>query len=138
MGPIFSVEHDLAYALLITAAVGLLHNLSVTVWAISKVGPVGMLGNRMAVPTEQSWALRARRGLNNYLENVVLFGLIALASVVLPGVSSPETLGAGALLFALGRAFYLPVYLIGVPLLRSVFWIASLVGLGLMVWGVVG
>ena len=138
MQAIFSLQEDLGYALIIIAVVGFLHNLSVAVWAASKLGPMGAMGNRSDLPPEEGWALRARRGLSNFMENAVLFFALSVASLALTQHTHPEAVGLGALIFAIGRAFYLPVYLIGIPFLRSITWLMSMVGLGLMAWGLVG
>ena len=39
---------------------------------------------------------------------------------------------AGCWLYLLGRIVYLPLYAAGVPYLRSLTWVASMVGLGLI------
>ncbi len=136
MQSVFSLQEDLGYALLIVAVVGVLHNLSVALWVAAKAGPFAAMGNRMMVPAEEGWAARARRGLNNFMENAVVFFALALASMALPQQGAPEAVGLGALIFALARAFYLPVYLIGVPVVRTLTWLVSVVGLGLMAWGI--
>lgn len=131
----FSAQEDLGYAVLIIAVVGLLHNISVAIWTTTQVGPLGALGNRDNVPPETGWAARARRAQNNFHENVLLFFALALAGLVFASEGDRAALGFGALVFAIMRAFYLPAYLLGVPVLRSLVWLASLAGLGVMVWG---
>ncbi len=132
---VFSAEEDLGYAVLIIAVVGLLHNISVALWTTARVGPLGAMGNRDNVPPETGWAARARRAQTNFHENVILFFALVLAALVFDGDGDRAALGFGALVFALMRAFYLPVYLLGVPVVRSLVWLVSLASLGVMVWG---
>ncbi|MEP9403445.1 MAPEG family protein [Sphingomonas silueang] len=73
---------------------------------------------------------RAQRALDNLKETYPAFVALALALAV-----SGRTGGlgaAGALLWIAARVVYHPLYLLGVPYLRSLAWVASMVGLLLM------
>ncbi|MEM9844691.1 MAG: MAPEG family protein [Pseudomonadota bacterium] len=76
-------------------------------------------------------ASRAARALTNYAYNMPAFAALALA-VTVAGVNSDST-ALGAAIWVWARVIYLPVYIFGVPLLRSLAWLASLVGLGMMI-----
>lgn len=87
-----------------------------------------MASNRDRVPTASPLAERADRAAKNMLENLVLF--VALAVAV--GGRDPARAQLGAELFVGARLVYWPIYLAGVPLLRTATWMISIVGLGLL------
>ncbi|KQM85393.1 hypothetical protein ASE67_13315 [Sphingomonas sp. Leaf23] len=73
---------------------------------------------------------RAQRALDNFKETYPAFIALALALAV-SGRSGG--LGAtGALLWFAARIVYHPLYLFGVPYIRSLVWVASMFGLLLM------
>jgi uncharacterized MAPEG superfamily protein len=73
---------------------------------------------------------RAQRALDNFKETYPAFIALALALAV-SGRSGG--LGAtGALLWFAARIVYHPLYLFGVPYVRSLVWVASMFGLLLM------
>ena len=70
---------------------------------------------------------RAQRALDNFKETYPAFIALALALAVSGRTGG---LGAtGALLWFVARIVYHPLYLFGVPYVRSLVWIASMVGL---------
>ncbi len=73
------------------------------------------------------YAGRAERALRNYLETFPALIALALALAVLGKTGS---LGAnGAWLWLSGRVVYIPLYLLGIPYLRTLAWIVSAIGL---------
>lgn len=73
---------------------------------------------------------RAARALRNYLETFPAFGLLA---VLLIALGRADGIGLnGAWLWLAARAVYLPLYLLGIPYLRSVVWGVAAIGLCLM------
>jgi uncharacterized MAPEG superfamily protein len=85
-------------------------------------------GNRDGEPEPLTGlAARASRANHNFLETFVFFAAAVLA-VVLARQNTPHT-ALGAQLYFWARAAYLPVYLIGVPYLRTLVWAISLGGL---------
>ncbi len=127
-----SVQSAVGYSIVAVAVIGFLHNLSAAIWAAVYLGPMGTMGNRELLPPEEGWGRRARRGLHNYLENTLLFALIVIVAQIF--TVEHAALGAGAVIFAVGRALYLPVYLIGLPVVRTLTWLVSVVGLGMMMY----
>ena len=73
----------------------------------------------------------AERTARNTLENFVLFAAIALVAQA-AAAQSPRLL-LGAQIFFWSRIVYIPVYYAGIRYLRTAFWVASIVGLGMMV-----
>ncbi|MCC8932979.1 MAPEG family protein [Rhizobium sp. 'Codium 1'] len=79
---------------------------------------------------ESKLAGRAARASSNFRETYPAF--IALAAGLL---FTGETSGlglTGAIVWFVGRIVYYPLYLAGIPYIRSLVWLGSLAGLGLM------
>ncbi len=74
---------------------------------------------------------RAQRALENFKETFPAFIALALALAVTARTGGIGALGAW--LWFAGRSIYLPLYLLGVPWLRTVAWIVSVIGLVLMI-----
>ena len=98
-------------------------------WTLS--GLQFAFGNRSDPSAPSAFAGRAERTARNTLENFVLFAAIALVAHA-SGVTSPRVL-LGAQLFFCARLVYIPLYYIGIPYLRTATWVASIVGLAIMV-----
>ncbi|MBE7184418.1 MAG: MAPEG family protein [Methylobacterium mesophilicum] len=76
---------------------------------------------------------RFERARNNFLETYPAFVALALALAV-----SGRTGGwaaIGAVVWIVARAVYLPLYAAGVPVIRSLVYVVSVVGLALMFFG---
>jgi len=69
---------------------------------------------------------RLDRALCNFLETFPLFAAMLLADVI-AGKLSHLTLW-GSWLYVVARAVYVPLYAMGVPIVRSLVWMVSLVG----------
>ena len=74
-------------------------------------------------------AERAARALLNLMETLPVF--LTLAILVLVLGADGATAQAGAAIYVVGRAVYVPCYVFGVTMLRSVVWGAA--GIGLVV-----
>jgi uncharacterized MAPEG superfamily protein len=73
---------------------------------------------------------RAARALANFQETYPVFIALALGLAV---TGRTGGLGAtGALLWFAARVAYVPLYLLGVPYVRSLAWVVSMLGLLLM------
>ena len=70
---------------------------------------------------------RATRALANYVENLAPFIALDLGFMAThhPG-------GFGPTVWIVARAVYIPLYLFGVPYVRTLAWLASLIGLIMM------
>jgi uncharacterized MAPEG superfamily protein len=82
-------------------------------------------GNRDAMPPPTAASARADRAAANMLENLILF----VALVVAVGGQNPERAELGAAIFLIARVVYWPIYLLGIPVVRTVVWTVGAVGL---------
>ena len=95
--------------------------------------PAGLklaFGNRDDVRERSPISARADRAANNMLENLLLFAALLLAAHA-AGVPK-ERLELPARLFFYARLLYFPMYLAGIPYLRTVAWTVAVVGLALI------
>jgi uncharacterized MAPEG superfamily protein len=72
-------------------------------------------------------AARAARASGNFLETFPFFAVLVLA-VVIAGKNDHHS-ELGTELYFWGRVAYLPVYLLGIPYLRTLVWALSLIGM---------
>ena len=98
--------------------------------ATLQVGLLALAGNREGLAPCTGWAGRAQRAHRNMLENLVLFAALVLIAVVSDRTNATTLLGAQ--LFFWARLVYAGVYLAGIPWLRTLVWLASVVGLVLI------
>jgi uncharacterized MAPEG superfamily protein len=81
-------------------------------------------------------ASRLGRALKNYLETYPIFVALALALAV---TGNTGGIGAtGALVWIVARVIYLPVYASGIPGVRTLLWVISMVGLVMMLARLMG
>src|SRR5438046_440760 len=95
--------------------------------ATLQVGLPKLAGNRDNMPPLTGWAGRAERAHLNMLESLVLFAALVLVALVAGRTNSMTALGAQ--LFFWARLVYAPVYLAGVPWVRTAVWLVSVIGL---------
>ena len=74
---------------------------------------------------------RLDRAFKNFMETFPFF-VAAVLTVYLAGKLGTLTLW-GSALYVAGRALYVPVYAAGIPRLRTLIWLVSLVGIGMIV-----
>ena len=92
--------------------------------------------NRDHDPEPNLHSARAIRAFRNFLETYPMF--IALVVVIaMTQTSSSVSVWGGWIWFG-ARVLYLPAYILGFGRSRSVIWVVSLVGLGLMFIGAAG
>ncbi len=73
---------------------------------------------------------RAARALSNFLETYPAFVALALAVTVTNRAGGLAA--SGAVLWFVARIIYVPLYLFGVPYVRSLVWLVSIAGLLMM------
>ena len=76
---------------------------------------------------------RARRALTNYIENLVPFVALDVALI-----ATQHTGGLGATIWILARIVHFPIYLLGIPFLRTAAWAVSIIGLLMMLGRLAG
>ena len=76
---------------------------------------------------------RADRALRNFLETFPFFAAAVLA-VVATG-SGDDVTALGAAVYFWARVVYVPLYLAGIPYLRSLVWAVSLLGMLMVLSG---
>ena len=81
-------------------------------------------------PPPSKYAARAARALRNALETFPLFAALALGLVLTGHTGGQAALGAQIYVWA--RTIYVPVYILGIPVVRSLVWTASFVGIWMM------
>jgi uncharacterized MAPEG superfamily protein len=110
-----------------STALALIQMLVALLAAIAQVGLVPFVGNRESLPAFEGWAGRAQRAHRNMLESLTIFAALVLVAQI-AGKSNPTT-ALGAQLFFWSRLAYAPVYVIGIPWLRTGMWGVSFAGL---------
>lgn len=89
-------------------------------------GDLELVGARDNLPEPSIIGRRAERALVNVGEAMILFLPLAIMSMDNPAAVT------GAMVFVLSRVVYVPLYLLGVPYLRSCAWLGGLIGMGMM------
>lgn len=89
-------------------------------------GITGIVSNRENMPPLPAWANRAQAAQQNLNENLIHFTIIVLI-VQLTGLSNEMT-ALGATIFFYSRLAYWFVYIAGITWLRSLLFMAGLVG----------
>ena len=94
--------------------------------AMVKVG----LGSRDDTPSLTVRGSRAERALNNLKESLPIFLTLAILAIVLEKDSGLAVTSAAV--FFIARVIYVPLYVKGVPFLRSGVWVVAFLSLFLM------
>jgi uncharacterized MAPEG superfamily protein len=77
-------------------------------------------------------AARLSRAYANFLETFPLFAVAVIATLMAGKQDGQSTFGAW--LYVIGRVAYTPLYALGLPVVRTVAWTASMIGI---IWIVV-
>lgn len=84
------------------------------------------------LPPPQPLVGRLMRAQANYFETFPLFAAAVLVAVAAGRTTGVTALGAALYLFA--RIVYLPLYAAGVPVVRTIAFLAATVGLVMVLW----
>ena len=90
----------------------------------------GIVCNRDKLPELSVVAGRLDRAKNNMLESLPIF--LALALLALINGGDTRAVANGALAFLIARVVYVPAYVSGVPILRSLVWLVAVASLVVM------
>jgi len=85
-----------------------------------------------ALPPPTPVTGRAMRAQANFLETFPI-AIVALIGVVLANRTSALT-ALGGWIWLAARVVYLPLYAAGVPVIRTIVFMISVVGLGMVIW----
>jgi uncharacterized MAPEG superfamily protein len=85
-----------------------------------------------ALPEPSPVTGRTIRAQANFQETFPV-AIVALLGVVVAGRTSPTT-ALGGWIWLGARVVYLPLYAVGVPVVRTVVWAISAIGLGMVIW----
>jgi uncharacterized MAPEG superfamily protein len=111
-----------------TVILGLVYVLAAAAFGTWERGLPWNVGNRDgASPPLGKYAARAERACRNFLETFAFFAVAVLAVLLAHRNGAQTAIGAQIYLWA--RVAYLPVYIIGIPYLRTLIWVASLWGI---------
>ncbi len=94
-----------------------------------------MLGSRDDWLNPTGIASRIERAYFNLLETMPAFA--ALVLVVLYTGNANDTTALGAQLYFWGRVAYVPAYIAGIPVIRTLIWAVSMAGLLMIFWEMV-
>ena len=84
------------------------------------------------LPPPNAMAGRTMRAQANFQETFPI-SIVALLGVVIAGKSSATT-AIGGWIWLGARLVYLPLYAAGVPVVRTIVWTISTVGLAMVLW----
>jgi uncharacterized MAPEG superfamily protein len=117
-------------------ALGIIHVFTAATLVTHQRGLQWNVGNRdgNAAPLT-GFAARADRASRNFLETFPFFAALALG-VVVAKVNSEHT-ALGAQIYVWARVAYLPIYIIGIPYVRTLVWGAGFWGLLQMLYPLV-
>ena len=85
-----------------------------------------------ALPPANAVTGRLIRAQANFQETFPI-AIVALLGVVVAGKTSQWTT-LGGLIWLGARVVYLPLYAVGVPVIRTVVWTIGMVGLAMVIW----
>ena len=120
------------YYLLLSTILCFVQMLVAATGANTQVGLPVLAGNREGLPEIVGWAGRARRAHLNMIENLVLFS--ALVLIAAAAGKANATTAMGAMIFFWARLAYALIYLIGIPWLRTLAWLISVIGMAMIAW----
>ena len=83
-------------------------------------------------PPLEGVAARLDRAFKNFQETFPFFIGAVVVVQMLSKNSSMTILGAQLYLYA--RVVYVPVYAFGIPVVRTLIWLVSMVGIGMLLW----
>ncbi len=107
---------------------GLVHVLLAAALGTWQRGLAWNVGNRDGETKPLTgWAARAERASRNFLETFAFFAAAVLAVVLAHKSNASSVLGAQIYFWA--RVVYLPVYVTGIPYLRTLVWAVAFWGI---------
>ncbi|HYM32164.1 MAG TPA: MAPEG family protein [Candidatus Cybelea sp.] len=93
------------------------------------------VGNREKDPPDAAWVGRAVRAHTNMVENLPIFAALVLVAHVTSHANAMTALGAQIFFWA--RLVYAGVYIAGIPYLRTLVWLVSIIGMAIIFFQIV-
>jgi uncharacterized MAPEG superfamily protein len=115
-----------------SVVLGIVYVMTAGALSTSQRGLKWNAGNRDETAPLTGRAARAGRAQANFLETFPFFAAAVLAVVSTATTSAHSEFGADLYFWA--RLLYLPIYVVGIPYVRTAVWLVSMSGL-LMVLG---
>lgn len=122
--------HFLSYAIIL----GLLQMLGTALAGSLQNGLVYAMGPRDQQKPITGYGARVNRAFANFMETFPFFAAVILIAQA-AGVHTSQTV-FGAELYFWARVTYVPIYILGTPLVRTLIWLGSIVGM-LLILGAV-
>lgn len=116
--------------LAVAVLIGLVHLLWASAAAQPQRGLKWNVGPRDEPVVLTGMAARLQRAFVNFRETFPLFAAAVIVAY-LSGRTGSLT-AHGALIYVAARALYMPLYAFGVPIARSLVWLISFVGIGMV------
>jgi uncharacterized MAPEG superfamily protein len=131
-GDFGSVEMQMLW---LSIALGIVQLLLAVMFSLAARGlPWGAGARDEAAPPMGKLGARIERAFKNYLETFVFFAAAVLMANALGKHTAMSALGAQ--IYFWSRVAYVPTYAAGIPFLRTLLWIASIVGIAMVMRGV--
>ena len=131
-GEFGSVEMQMLW---LSIALGIVQLLLAVLFSLAARGlPWGAGARDEAAPPMGKMGGRIERAFRNFLETFVFFAAAVLMANAM-GKHTPMS-ALGAEIYFWSRAAYVPVYAAGIPFVRTLLWIASIVGIGMVMRGI--
>lgn len=119
----------------LSIALGLVQLLLAVLFSLSARGlPWGAGARDEPAPPLGKVGGRIERAFKNFLETFVFFAAAVLMANAM-GRNTPMS-ALGAEIYFWSRLAYLPVYAAGIPFVRTLLWIVSLIGIGMVMRGI--
>lgn len=120
----------LAYAVVL----GFVHIMAASLAGLKARGGLAWAaGNRETQPAVTGAAARLERASKNFFETFPLFAALVLAAAAIDRHNTAVVLGAH--LYVWARLAYLPIYGLGLPVVRTPVWGVAMVGIGFVFVG---
>ena len=87
---------------------------------LKKINLLYLISSRDKTIENSKYFNRAKRALNNLLETFPIFGLLVILSIFKEVDNSNL-----AVLWLVLRAFYIPIYILGINYLRTILWFGA-------------
>ncbi len=95
-------------------------------------GTAYLLGSRDDYSTPTGIGGRIERAYYNLLESLAPFAALVIVATFTGQVN--EWTALGAQIYFWGRVAYFPLYVLAIPFLRTLVWLASMAGLAMILW----